>query len=55
MDCQKIDLIESLIRSFFKVQKVRKGSNLGILLLFGNFLKTVFFTFLYILYTASCG
>ena len=52
MDCQNMDLIESLERSLFNVQKVSKGSNLGILLLFSNFLKTGLITFLYVLYTA---
>ena len=51
MDCQKMDLIESLQRSFFKVQKVRKLSNLGILLLFGNFLKNDLITLFCLVYS----
>ena len=39
INCQKLDLFESLQRSIFKVQRVRKRSNLGILLLFVNFVK----------------
>ena len=42
MDCQKMDLIESLERSFFKVRKVKKRSNFAVLLLFlPIFSKTV--------------
>ena len=49
MDCQKMDLIESLHTKghFSKIRNVRKGSNLGNLLLFGNFLKNGPITFLY--------
>ena len=39
MNCRNMDVIHSLQRLFFKVRKVRKLSNLGILLLVGNFLK----------------
>ena len=52
MNCQKMDLIESLQRSFFKV---RKGSNLAVLICFANFLKNILITFLYFLHTASWG
>ena len=38
MNCQNMVLIESLSkRSFFKVQKIRKRSNLAVLLLFCQF------------------
>ena len=47
MNCQNMDLIESLERSFFKVRKVRKGSNLAVLIRFTNFLKNILITFLY--------
>ena len=43
MNCRKMDLIESLQRSFVKV---RKRSNFDILLLFGNFLKNSLIIFL---------
>ena len=55
MDCQKMDLIESLQRSFFKVRKVKKKSNLAVLLLFANFLKNGLITFLYIFCTQLLG
>ena len=37
MNCQKMDLIESLRTSFFKVRKVNKRSNLAIFYTFGQF------------------
>ena len=55
MDCQKMDSIESLSRSFFKVQRSDKGQIWVFLLLFVNFLKSGLITFLYFLYTASLG
>ena len=44
MNCQKMDLIESLYRSFCKARKVRKGSNLAVLIRFANFLKSILIT-----------
>ena len=57
MDCQKMDLIESLYTKghFSKIRNVRKRSNLGNLLLFGNFLKNDQITFLYFLHAVSWG
>ena len=55
MNCQKVDLIESLYRSFFKVQRFEKGQIWLFLILFANLLKRGMITFLYILYTASFG
>ena len=52
MYCQKMDSIESLQRSFSKVQK---GSHLAVLIRFANFLKSILITFLYFLYTAYWG
>ena len=43
------------LKVIFKVRKVRKRSNLAVLLLFANFLKSGLITFLYFLYTASWG
>ena len=47
MDCQKMDFIESIEMSFYKVERVRKNSNLGILLLFDNYLKNGLITYFY--------
>ena len=55
MDCQKMDLIESLQRSVFKVRKVQIRLNLAVWLLLANFLKNGLITFLYVLDTASWG
>ena len=46
MNCQNMDLIESLQRSFFKVRKVPTRSNMAVLLFFANFLKNGLITFL---------
>ena len=55
MDCKKMYLIEALLMSFFKVQKVYKKSNLAVLLLFANFLKNGLITFLYFFCTHLLG
>ena len=55
MNCQKMDLIESLERTFFKVQRFEKGQIWLFLILFANLLKSGLITFLYILHAASLG
>ena len=51
MNCQKMDLIESLQRSL-KGPKGPKRVKFGC---FANFLKNILITFLYFLHTASWG